>query len=430
MSQQIIGIGTNPNDGTGDAIRSAFTKVNQNFAELYQSGSILNARFLGAKADGVTDDAPVISSAMQASEAGFAAGQPNIIVFPPGIYRIASALPTNGYPVSLFGAGANQTWFLVDAGFAGDVFSWSDVWIGTAASSSTINLAASKRGVTVSGLSVLGNRLATAQQNAFVFYDRADFVNFRDVGIHYINGRAIYGCGILKNAPESYLRESCFQNVEIFRCGATGAPVVEIGSIGTGERSNEIDIDGLNIFAPYDIGLVLRGNRTGTAVNDVKIGRLRIEGLQSGTTAAPLLQIGDATLQGNVNNIYINDAELIDPYTGYPALLLTATSNTTAPYQIHFKGTIGGGGPNGKGIEIDAGRGLSFDIRAMNTIDTNLVVGSGPKVGSNIVINAYGQESSWTTSIDPSSVANVQKPAPLRQFSASSLAATADGAAK
>lgn len=39
MSRQTINIGSNPNDGTGDSIRTSFTKCNSNFEELY--GNIL-----------------------------------------------------------------------------------------------------------------------------------------------------------------------------------------------------------------------------------------------------------------------------------------------------------------------------------------------------------------------------------------------------
>lgn len=35
MAQQIINIGGSANDGTGDPLRTSFTKCNQNFAELY-----------------------------------------------------------------------------------------------------------------------------------------------------------------------------------------------------------------------------------------------------------------------------------------------------------------------------------------------------------------------------------------------------------
>jgi len=35
MAQQTINIGNAPNDGTGDQLRTAFDKTNQNFTELY-----------------------------------------------------------------------------------------------------------------------------------------------------------------------------------------------------------------------------------------------------------------------------------------------------------------------------------------------------------------------------------------------------------
>ena len=35
MALQVINVGTTPNDGQGDAIRTAYIKCNDNFAELY-----------------------------------------------------------------------------------------------------------------------------------------------------------------------------------------------------------------------------------------------------------------------------------------------------------------------------------------------------------------------------------------------------------
>ena len=37
MAKQTIGIGTNPNDGSGDPLRTAGTKVNDNFSEIYSA---------------------------------------------------------------------------------------------------------------------------------------------------------------------------------------------------------------------------------------------------------------------------------------------------------------------------------------------------------------------------------------------------------
>lgn len=36
MSKKTIDIGSSPNDGTGDKLRQAFSKINDNFTEVYQ----------------------------------------------------------------------------------------------------------------------------------------------------------------------------------------------------------------------------------------------------------------------------------------------------------------------------------------------------------------------------------------------------------
>ena len=40
MAQQTVSIGSSSNDGTGDPLRTAFTKVNENFSELYQKTGV------------------------------------------------------------------------------------------------------------------------------------------------------------------------------------------------------------------------------------------------------------------------------------------------------------------------------------------------------------------------------------------------------
>jgi hypothetical protein len=42
MAKQTINIGSNANDGTGDPLRTAFNKINDNFTELYGSDNDLN----------------------------------------------------------------------------------------------------------------------------------------------------------------------------------------------------------------------------------------------------------------------------------------------------------------------------------------------------------------------------------------------------
>jgi len=38
MSQELINIGTSPNDGSGDPLRVAFQKINNNFTQLFSTG--------------------------------------------------------------------------------------------------------------------------------------------------------------------------------------------------------------------------------------------------------------------------------------------------------------------------------------------------------------------------------------------------------
>lgn len=51
MAREIINVGTVPNDGLGDPLRTAFTKTNNNFAELYSRLTDVPATPLGSTGD-------------------------------------------------------------------------------------------------------------------------------------------------------------------------------------------------------------------------------------------------------------------------------------------------------------------------------------------------------------------------------------------
>ena len=82
MAKQTINIGTVANDGTGDPLRSAFSKTNDNFTELYngQSISIVSDTLTLTRADGTTstvdlssyldEDARAISSGVLNTSTG------------------------------------------------------------------------------------------------------------------------------------------------------------------------------------------------------------------------------------------------------------------------------------------------------------------------------------------------------------------------
>lgn len=59
MAKQTVGIGTSANDGTGDALRVAFDKLNDNFDEVYADDFVTNARIANdaVDTDQIADDA-------------------------------------------------------------------------------------------------------------------------------------------------------------------------------------------------------------------------------------------------------------------------------------------------------------------------------------------------------------------------------------
>lgn len=61
MTQQTINIGSAPNDGTGDTLRAAFDKVNDNFDEVYGLANIHAATEKTTPVD--ADELPLADSA-------------------------------------------------------------------------------------------------------------------------------------------------------------------------------------------------------------------------------------------------------------------------------------------------------------------------------------------------------------------------------
>jgi hypothetical protein len=378
-----------------------------------QDRELFNVRDYGAKGDASADDSVAIASAATAAAGSASSGRTAVLYFPAGVYRLVTALQTWTAALSVAGDGHAQSVILVDPNFSGDVFSWSDVRAGEDDDSAH---AARRRsggdGVEVRGIRIVGNRTTANKQNAFVFYDRADHVVMQDVDVFYMTGRALLS-GAPQRTSTAYIRQSRFDSLRFFNCGSAGVPVVDFNSHGNAGATRQVSIDSLDIYAPYGTGVVVHGD--GATVRDVRFSKLRIEGLQNGAISADLLQVGDAALGGSVADIAFDQAELIDAYTGFAAIRFAGANLSVAPHDVHYQGMIGGGLPNGKGIVIDAGRSLLFDLRGIHTFDVSVVVASSATVGGPVVLDGHGQESGWTRSIDPSSVASVRKPA-LQRF--------------
>lgn len=54
MAQETINVGQSPNDGTGDTIRGAYEKCNNNFGELYSRSQLANKPDSSVGSDGDT----------------------------------------------------------------------------------------------------------------------------------------------------------------------------------------------------------------------------------------------------------------------------------------------------------------------------------------------------------------------------------------
>lgn len=378
--------------------------------------STYNVRYspYNASGDGIADDtAAFLACAADAVRDTAASAHVNgrypVIYIPGGVYRLTQGLPTFTAPVSIVGDGHMKTIVSVDPVLSGDVLSWSECWFKSNFGSTLVTLPIST-GVTVSGISLYGSRSSPNVQNGLAFYDRNDGVKLEDVECVCLTGRAL-SSGIIKNQVQAYLRESRLRDLRFFSCGGASSPVVEFNSAGTGDASNEISVENLDVFASYGPGLVIRNsNASNGGVRDLKFSRIRIEGLQNGVTAADLLQIGDPALSGLVSNLSFSQAELIDPYTGFSALAFYAASLAAAPSQVLFEGLVGGGAANGGGVNIQAGRNITLKLLGMHSTATNLTVASTTKCAGPILVDGYGEETSYTTNIDATMTSAVYSP--------------------
>jgi len=374
---------------------------------------VLNVRSFGAAGNGTTDDTAAFAAAITQVNTLLAAGTPATLYIPAGVYLIngRTALPTFTRGGSLIGDGQHKTYIKLGSAYSGDLFSWSEAWALNAYNGTSLSVGSDQAGPTIKGLTILGSTGSSAQQNAFVFYDRDDFINMRDVAVYFLNGRALY-MGVAKNVPgHAYVRESRFSDLMFWMCGTASVPAVEINSVGPAgeDATNELSFYGLDLIGPVGQGLVIRNANASIPVRLIRFFGLRAEGGATGGSG-DLVVIGDPTLTGNVNNVQIYGFESNTAAAGHTALRFTAPSAASQPYNVVVEGTIPTS--NGDGVHVDAGRQIRLllsDVHAPS--GTAITVGPSPLVGANIEVNGDGAETAWTYQIDPTSVQNVRTPA-------------------
>ncbi len=358
------------------------------------------------------DDSAAFAAAINAANSSAAAGKPFCLSLPQGDYFI------NGTPLPAFqqntggglcGAGAWKTIVTLGPSYAGDLFSWSDSWAaGVSNASGTQVIAATKYGVRVRGLTIIGNNAAPAPQNAFMFYDHDDFVSMDDIDIDNLNGRGI-DAGAMKNDTAAYLRESHFSNVRLSNSGNATSPSFEItsqcsASCAGQDASNTIDIHDIDIYGSRGAGFVLRNAMPtgGGTERGIHIARLRVEGTENNPygVAADLVQVGDAAMAGAIAGIECLDCYLISPYTNYWAVDIEGQS-AAATNGVYFAGNVTAGAGGGGAVKIGAGKNIDIEaVEGLSSVATNVTVASSATVASPIIINGNGAEPFWTYAID------------------------------
>lgn len=127
MAKKVIGIGTVPNDGTGDSIRVAMGKANDNFTELYDAEALNTAKVTNATHTGdATGDTALTLATVNTNVGSFT--NASITVNAKGLITAASSA-SNQYReftdgVTTVRCGVRSTNFVIDitltaTGFSG-----------------------------------------------------------------------------------------------------------------------------------------------------------------------------------------------------------------------------------------------------------------------------------------------------------------------
>lgn len=194
QTRQQVNVGTNPNDGTGDPLRTSFIKLNTNDLRIWRTlytNLAVNVRDFGAVGDGLTDDTTAINTALAAAQA-----QARALHFPPGVY-VTSGMELDNNVVAITG------WNVPAEKFAGEANT-----VIRQKANSTNALVKWKQGARTSALNILFDGNSTNQVSSLdvaVVEQDSPSSNRDEVyifGCTFFNGR---GRGLVIRRPEVYL---------------------------------------------------------------------------------------------------------------------------------------------------------------------------------------------------------------------------------
>jgi len=277
-----------------------------------------------------SDDSAAIAAAINTAVSQWRNVRRTLLYFPTRCYYIKNTtLPVIvAAAVGVIGDGPNATLFFVDPNYKGDLFSWANCYDAAVTGSATAvtYIGQNFGSVQIRDFTIVGNLNNLNAGSALALYGVNQFFCQNNVDVHYWPGRALYmGGGTFDGASISYVGESTFENLRMFRCGTAELPVVAIGSVGEGDATNEIVLNNLNIFFPNGHGLQMINGATKNSIRLIKGDGLRFEEVQSGYGA---IVFGDTTTSGlGIYGIQLTNVEIVSTQSDASGIVSQAPSS-------------------------------------------------------------------------------------------------------
>jgi len=377
---------------------------------------ILNLKTdFGATGDGVTDDSQAvynwINKAITTQGANNAIKQ--VLYAPSGIYYMGSANTLtpliHGPSLNIKGDGAEHTYFLLSNSYntggtsnTGGLFRFAECWYGIPGTN-TLNANNEYAGGRLEGFTITGNNLSTSIQHGLQFLDRNDNFNIYDINLSYLSGSGLRVGGDLSGVfsePQSYMRESRFNNIRVASCGNTTYPSVVISSVTASgsDATNEIKFTNLDVFGSGGTGVLISNPNAFNATRLIQFHALRIE-----QSALNNFQIGLSTDLGTIASVHAYGHENISPPSGHYGVEINSGA-TIPPYDVYISAAAIGPGA-GSGVNIASIQGqVTLDIGNISASGNSYTVGpASGKIYGYVHLGPACEPDKWSTNIDATS---------------------------
>lgn len=234
MAQQVVNVGTLPDDQTGDQARLAFQKVNANFTELYNNVPLASVLSFGADPLGLVDSSASFLAAGKAS---------NYVFIPPGTYKLTAGILT--FTTGVFFVGASRGSVLINCNSGtSDLFAWT----GTGTGGGIMNVRINAIGMTG------GNIISNVTQSRWTVRDCILLGGYNGIYVQDQNAATIANIW-MSNPTGAY-------GIKVYGSGATLSQVCDIHNAVIGFSTNLIT---------SPVGILIDGDATTLDIRHVGI---------------------------------------------------------------------------------------------------------------------------------------------------------------